>query len=64
MKPFSNNRKSQRYANGRELFPTVSCGKEESEMFDGFGLFGTGIGTGLFGKIEDLVLGAILSSAM
>ena len=26
-------------------------------MFDGFGLFGTGIGTGLFGKVEDMVLG-------
>lgn len=27
-------------------------------MFDGFGLFGTGIGTGLFGALEDLYLGA------
>lgn len=27
-------------------------------MFDGFGLFGTGIGTGFFGKVEDLMLGA------
>lgn len=25
-------------------------------MFDGFGLFGTGIGTGFFGKMEDLAL--------
>lgn len=27
-------------------------------MFDGVGLFGTGIGTGFFGKVEDLMLGA------
>lgn len=27
-------------------------------MFDGFGLFGTGIGTGFFGKLEDFALGA------
>ncbi|MBA2214178.1 hypothetical protein [Sellimonas intestinalis] len=26
-------------------------------MFDGFGLFGTGIGTGIVGKVEDMVLG-------
>lgn len=26
-------------------------------MFDGFGLFGTGIGTGIMGKIEDMALG-------
>lgn len=26
-------------------------------MFDGFGLFGTGIGTGFFGKVEDMMLG-------
>ncbi len=26
-------------------------------MFEGFGLFGTGIGTGFFGKVEDMVLG-------
>lgn len=25
-------------------------------MFDGYGLFGTGIGTGIIGKIEDIVL--------
>lgn len=27
-------------------------------MFDGYGLFGTGIGTGIIGKIEDMVLAA------
>lgn len=27
-------------------------------MFDGYGLFGTGIGTGIIGKIEDIVLAA------
>lgn len=27
-------------------------------MFDGYGLFGTGIGTGIIGKIEDMVLSA------
>lgn len=27
-------------------------------MFDGFGLFGTGIGTGIIGKIEDMAMGA------
>lgn len=27
-------------------------------MFDGYGLFGTGIGTGIIGKIEDIVLSA------
>ena len=32
-------------------------------MFDGFGLFGTGIGTGFFGKVEDLLLGAQCAAA-
>lgn len=32
-------------------------------MFDGFGLFGTGIGTGFFGKVEDMVLGVQCTAA-
>lgn len=32
-------------------------------MFDGFGLFGTGIGTGFFGKVEDLILGVQCAAA-
>ncbi len=58
VKPFNKNRKANDMKTaGNDSLP-FHAEKEESEMFDGFGLFGTGIGTGFFGKVEDLMLGA------